>query len=82
MGRDLFLCVVNVVEEADDYLKLRKGCCGELSFSTLQKCVAALRMLVYGKAAYAIDTEIRMGETTCLNTTMQFARTIVKVFGP
>ena len=81
MRKPLFLRIVNVVEEYDPYFKPRKDCCGELSFSTLQKFVVSLRMLTYGKAAYAIDIEIRMEETTCLNTTMQFARTIVKVFG-
>jgi len=38
-------------------------------------------MLAYGKAGDALDTEIRKGETILLNTTVQFARTVVKVFG-
>lgn len=81
MSRNLFLHIVTAVEEADDNFKLRKDCCGQLSFSPLQKCTAALRMLAYGKAADAIDTEIRMEESTVLATTVQFARTVVKVFG-
>uniref|UniRef100_A0A453IN95 Uncharacterized protein n=1 Tax=Aegilops tauschii subsp. strangulata TaxID=200361 RepID=A0A453IN95_AEGTS len=70
MSRDLFLRVVNAVEEADDNFKLRKNCCGKLPFSPLQKCMAAPRIL------------IQMIETTCLNTTVQFAYTLVMVFGP
>lgn len=35
-------------------------------------------MLAYGKL---VDAEIRMGEATVLNTTVQFARTVVEVFG-
>ena len=38
-------------------------------------------MLAYGKTADATDAEIRMGENRVLATTMQFARTVVKVFG-
>ena len=82
MSETLFLHVVNIVEEADDYFKLRQDYCRQLSFCPLQKCTASLRMLAYGKATDATDTEIQMGETTVLNTTVQFAHTVVKVFGP
>ena len=78
----MFLRIRTTVEKANDNFKLRKDCCGKISFSPLQKCTAALMMLAYGKATYIIDTEIRMGETTVLNTTVQFARTMVKEFGP
>ncbi|XP_020197592.1 uncharacterized protein [Aegilops tauschii subsp. strangulata] len=82
MSRNLFLQVVEGVEKADYDFKLRKDCCGKLSFSPMQKCTVALRMLAYGKAADAIDAEILMGETTVLKTKVQFAHTAVKVFIP
>lgn len=44
--------------------------------------MTAPKILVYGKATDAINTEIRMGKTTVLNTMLQFACTVVKVFGP
>ena len=72
---------MNVVEEANDY-KPRKNCCGPLSFSPLQKCMIALRMLACSKTTYVIDTENPMGETTCLDTRKQFARAMMKVIGP
>ena len=60
--------MMNIVEDADDYFKLKKDCCGKLSFRALQKCLAAIKMLAYGKTADALDIEIQMGEITVLNT--------------
>ncbi|XP_020194410.1 uncharacterized protein [Aegilops tauschii subsp. strangulata] len=82
MSINLFLRVVEGTEKADGNFKLRKDCCEKLSFSPLQKCTVAVRMLAYCKAADAIDAGIRMGETIVLKTTVQFACTVVKVFGP
>ncbi|XP_020150919.1 uncharacterized protein [Aegilops tauschii subsp. strangulata] len=70
------------VEARDDYFKLRRDCCGELSFSPKQKCTAALRMLALGTAADTVGAMVRMGESTCLKTTVKFTRAVVEVFGP
>ena len=78
----MFVRIVNVMEEVDDYFKLRKDCCEQLFFSHLQNCTTALRMLDYDKAANAIDVEIQMGETTCVRTKVKFACIMVKVFVP
>jgi hypothetical protein len=39
-------------------------------------------MLALGTAADAVDEMVRMGESTCLKTTVKFARAVVEVFGP
>ena len=82
MRKLLFLCIVEGVEAHNDYFKLRRDCCGQLSFSAKQKCMAALRMLALGIAADAVGEMVRMGESTCLKTTVKFARAVVEVFGP
>ena len=41
----------------------------------------ALRMLALGTAANAVGEMVRMGESTCLKTTVKFARAVVEVFG-
>ena len=43
--------------------------------------MAALRMLALGTAANAVGEPVRMGQSTCLKTTIKFARAVVKVFG-
>ncbi|XP_073368052.1 uncharacterized protein [Aegilops tauschii subsp. strangulata] len=43
--------------------------------------MATLRMLALGTAADAVGEMVRMGESTCLKTTIKFARAVVQVFG-
>ena len=82
MRKPLFLRIVEGVETHDDYFKLTRDCCGQLSFSAKQKCTVALRMLALGTVADAVGEVIRMGESTCLKTIVKFVRAIVEVFGP
>ena len=42
--------------------------------------MAALRMLALCTAANAVSEMVRMGESTCLKTTVKFARAVVQVF--
>jgi hypothetical protein len=39
-------------------------------------------MLALGTATDAVGEMVRMGESTCLKTTVKFARVVVEVFGP
>jgi hypothetical protein len=82
MWKPLFLRIVNGVESHDDYFKLKRDCCGQLSFLAKQKCTAAMRMLALSTAADAVGEMVRMGEITCLKTTVKFVRAVVEVFGP
>ena len=76
MRKSLVLRIVEGGEAHEDYFKLIRDCCGQLFFSAKQKCTAALRMLALGTTADAV------GESTCLKTTVKFARAVVEVFGP
>ena len=83
MSKGLFLSIATVVAKADDNFKSRKVCCGQLSFSPMQNCMATLRMFAYGKVTDALDIEIWTREIACLNTIMvQFACAMVMAFGP
>jgi hypothetical protein len=75
------LLVVEGVEAHDDYFKLTSGCCGQFSFSSKQKCTLALRILALATTSDAVDEMVRMEESTCLKTTVRFARVVVQVFG-
>ena len=39
-------------------------------------------MLALGNTADVVGEIVRMGESTCLKTTIKFARAVVEVFGP
>ncbi|KAE8786273.1 Nucleobase-ascorbate transporter 12 [Hordeum vulgare] len=81
MRKSLFLRIVEVVEAHNDYFKLTTDCCGQLSFSTKEKCTAPMRMLALGIAADAVGEMVRMGESTCVKTIAKFAHAEMEVFG-
>ncbi|XP_020151889.1 uncharacterized protein [Aegilops tauschii subsp. strangulata] len=82
MRKPLFLPIMEGVEAHDDYFKLIRDYCRQLSFSAKQKCMTALRMLALGTAADAVGEMVRMGDSTCLKTTVKFTCAVVEVFGP
>ena len=43
--------------------------------------MATLRMLALGTAADVVGEMVRIGESTCLKTTVKFSRVMVVVFG-
>lgn len=67
MNKPLFLRVIEGVEAHGPYFTLRKDCYGQLAFSPLQKCTAALRMLALGTATNVVGEIVQMGESTCLD---------------
>ena len=81
MRKPLFLRIMEGMEAHDDYFKLTRYCCGQLSFSAKQKCTTFLRMLALGTTADVVGEMVRMGESTCLKTTVKFAHAVVQVFG-
>ncbi|KAL6647174.1 hypothetical protein ACP70R_014611 [Stipagrostis hirtigluma subsp. patula] len=81
MQRSLVLEIEDKISAANDFFKQRRDCAGVLGFSTRQKCTVALRMLAYGGPADFLDEGLRMGESTILKTVMEFATTIIEVFG-
>jgi len=82
MWRHVFVRIMNVVEEYDDYFVQKRNVAATLGLSCLQKVVAAFRMLAYGVAADAMDDYIRIGESTPPESLRKFVTTIVQVFGP
>ena len=47
MNREVFRRNVHSVRDYDDYFELKKDCTGLLGFSSIWKCTAAIRCLVY-----------------------------------
>ena len=82
MRRHVFVRIMNVVEEYDDYFVQKRNATGTLGLSCLQKVVAAFLMLAYGVAADAMDDYIRIGESTALESLRKLVTVVVQVFGP
>ncbi|XP_039811701.1 uncharacterized protein LOC120674613 [Panicum virgatum] len=76
MSKSLFLQIVAAVESHDDYFCQKPNVVGALGGSSIQKSIAALRMLAYGASADFLDDYVRMGESTIIECLKHF----VKVF--
>ena len=55
MRRDLFVRIMDGVSSYNPWFLQKRDALGRLGVSTLQKCVAAMRMLAYGMAVDTCD---------------------------
>lgn len=80
MGRDLFLCIHYAVETHDDYFVWKTNVSGRIKLSSLQKMIAAIRMLTYGLTRDLMDKYVRIGESTARLSMRKFVKAIVFIF--
>jgi hypothetical protein len=52
--------------ECDTYFICNKDCVGMVSFSSIQKCTASLRVLAYGAPSDTHEHYLRMAESTTM----------------
>ena len=81
MRRPIFLCIINVAEEHDDYFVQKRNADGMLRLSCPHKVVATFRMLAYGVPTDALDEYIRIDESTTLEALRKSTAAVVEVFG-
>ena len=80
MSQRLFLHIVDVIKQHDNYFNQRRDASGKLGLSTFQKVTAAIRILAYEIPADATDEYIKIGESTTIECMKIFFRAIVDVF--
>ncbi|CAL2263859.1 unnamed protein product [Prunus armeniaca] len=81
MRPSLFNQILEQVMNYDTYFQQRRDACGNLGLSTHQKLTAALCMIAYGTPADQIDENLRMAETTSIETLKRFCLTIHAIYG-
>jgi hypothetical protein len=64
MRPNVFLRIVEAVENVDPNFHFMYDAVGRVGLSSLQKCVAAIRILAYGVPTDAIDEYVCIGEST------------------
>ena len=72
MSRTLYLCIVQAVEQHDNYFEQKRDRVGRLELSSLQNITAAFFMLSYGVPADFMDQYIRIGESTIIESLRRF----------
>ncbi|KAE9164971.1 hypothetical protein PF005_g29804 [Phytophthora fragariae] len=80
MSHALFERLMSAVVEHDADFEQRVDAVGKKGLTPLQKCSAAVRMLVYGRAADSLDDVVKVAESTLLAYTKKFCRAVVEVF--
>ncbi|TVU47526.1 hypothetical protein EJB05_07130 [Eragrostis curvula] len=81
MKRHVFVRILNGVHSVDRYFQQRENCTGLLGLSPLQKVVAAMRILVYGLPADAVDEYVQIGESTAREALYHFCSAVIAAFG-
>ncbi|XP_012841572.1 PREDICTED: uncharacterized protein LOC105961854 [Erythranthe guttata] len=80
MHRPLFSRILSSVEAYDPYFVQRNDALGVSGLSSLQKVIAAYRILAYGVPADLLDDHIRIGESTSIESLRHFVKAIVAIF--
>ena len=63
------------------FFQLRYDARGRRGFTTLQKCVAAIRLMAMGESPDTMDDYMRMSERTARESLYTLSRGVVETFG-
>jgi hypothetical protein len=76
----MFLQIADDVTAKNQYFVQRRDACHRPSFSPLQKCTTAMKILAYERPADFLEDVIRMGESTILECLKEFSRIVRSVY--
>ncbi|XP_020981451.1 uncharacterized protein LOC107493531 [Arachis duranensis] len=80
MRSHVFLRIVDALSNVYPYFQQRVDAPERRGLSPLQKCTAAIRMLAYGVAAYAIDDYVCISKSTTIECLKKFVESFILVF--
>jgi hypothetical protein len=72
-----YFSVLHGVRKFDPYLMLKHDVVGMAGFSSIQKCIAAMRMLAYGASVDAQENYLRIRESTAVECMYKFYQAVV-----
>ncbi|XP_048491558.1 uncharacterized protein LOC104882934 [Beta vulgaris subsp. vulgaris] len=82
MRKELFLRIINALENHSVYFTERVDAVGRSSLTPLQKCVAAIRLLAYGVAGDIVDEYVRISGYTTIQCLKKFCKCVIAIFEP
>ncbi|KAI8571886.1 hypothetical protein RHMOL_Rhmol01G0154900 [Rhododendron molle] len=80
MSHSLFLRIQAAIEAHDPYFVQGRNAAGMLGLSSLQKMMAAIRILAYGVSADFLDEIVRIGESTAIESLERFVKAVIEIF--
>ncbi|XP_052627250.1 uncharacterized protein LOC111920503 [Lactuca sativa] len=81
LNRDVFLRIANALESRYEFFQLRYDARGRRGFTTLQKCVATIRLMAMGESPDAMDDYMRMYERIARESLYTLSKGVVETFG-
>ncbi|KAL7607127.1 hypothetical protein Lser_V15G19796 [Lactuca serriola] len=81
LSRDVFLRITNTLDSRYEFFQLRYDARGRRGFTTLQKCVATIRLMAMGESPDIMDDYMRMFERTARESLYTLSRGVVETFG-
>jgi hypothetical protein len=82
MRKSLFLKIVDDLKAVNSFFEQKRNAVGVMTFSSIHKCIIAIKMLAYGSAADSMDDVDCIVESMVLATVKEFVGTINNIFGP
>jgi hypothetical protein len=82
MRKSLFLKIMDDLKAANPFFEQKCNAASVMGFSSIHKCIIAIKMLAYGSAADSMDDAYCIAESTVLTTVKEFVGTINNIFGP
>ncbi|GAA0171941.1 hypothetical protein LIER_25864 [Lithospermum erythrorhizon] len=79
-AKAIIFSIVNSLSSFDAYFTQRQNHAGKRDLLSLQKCIAAIRMLAYGVAVDACDEYVKIEKTTALECVCKFCEGIIAIF--
>jgi hypothetical protein len=80
MNRDLFLRILHVVEDHDEYFVQKRNAANTIGLSCFQKVAASFVMLTFGVPADATDEYVCIAESTTIESLRRFVSAVIEVF--
>ncbi|XP_065879456.1 uncharacterized protein [Euphorbia lathyris] len=80
MSRTLFQRIIDAVTAHNVYFQQRTDAVGRVGLSSIQKVIAAMRILAYGIPADAADEYCKIAESAAIESFKKFCRSIVEIF--
>ncbi|XP_074291956.1 uncharacterized protein LOC141618776 [Silene latifolia] len=81
MRKHVFMRLVDALSSSDRVFQQRQGGNGRPSFSPLQRCTAAIRVLAYGTSTDSLDEYLRMSDLTIRDSLKSFVEGVILNFG-
>ena len=81
MRRELFVSIVDALEEHDEYFTWKRNAAGKLGFSPIQKATMAIRQLAYGVTSDLFDEYLRMAASTGIECLKKFCQCVIEIYG-